>query len=142
MEQKNVIIAIDGYSSCGKSTVAKALAKRLNYVYIDSGAMYRAFTLYLLENKIGIADTKKIKSILPDVHIEFRMKNEKCLVLLNDKDVTEMIRDMKVSELVSEVSSITEVRSAMVAQQQRMGKDKNIVMDGRSEERRVGKECG
>src|SRR5690606_17925138 len=131
MEQKNVIIAIDGYSSCGKSTVAKALAKKLNYVYIDSGAMYRAFTLYLIENNISFTNIDKIKSILPDVHIEFRMENEQCLVLLNNNDVTDMIRDMKVSEMVSDVSSITEVRTAMVAQQQRMGKNKNIVMDGR-----------
>src|SRR5690606_22239433 len=106
MNKKNIIVAIDGYSSCGKSTVAKALANRLNYVYIDSGAMYRAVTLYLIENEIEVEDIEKVKSILPGLHIEFRVEDDKCLVFLNNSDVTDMIRDMKVSELVSNVSTI------------------------------------
>lgn len=125
-----MIIAIDGYSSCGKSTVAKALAKKLNYVYIDTGAMYRAFTLYLIENSIAF-DAKQIKSILPKIHIELQVEGDRSIVLLNGQDVTAAIREMRVSEMVSEVSAIKEVRKAMVAQQQRMGTDKNIVMDGR-----------
>lgn len=125
-----MIIAIDGYSSCGKSTVAKALAKELNYVYIDSGAMYRAVTLYLIENKLE-HDFQKIDKVLSDIHIEFHAENDRSTVLLNGRDVTDDIREMKVSELVSEVSSNKEVRKSMVAQQQRMGKNKNIVMDGR-----------
>jgi len=131
MDKKNVIIAIDGYSSCGKSTVAKALAKRLNYIYVDSGAMYRAVTLYLIENKIDIQDIQKIREALPAIHIELHLEKEKSIVLLNNRDVTENIREMQVSELVSDVSTIKEVRTAMVAQQQRMGRNKNIVMDGR-----------
>lgn len=125
-----MIIAIDGYSSCGKSTVAKALAKRLNYIYIDSGAMYRAVTLYLIENHLD-QDLQKIKEALPNIHIEFHVENDKSIVLLNNKDVTEQIREMEVSEQVSTVSAIKEVRKAMVEQQQRMGKNKDIVMDGR-----------
>src|SRR5690606_1380276 len=129
--KENMIIAIDGYSSCGKSTVAKALAKKLKYIYIDSGAMYRAVTLYLINNSIDIKDTAKIKNILPDIQIELHLEDDTSIVLLNDEDVTDQIREMRVSELVSDVSAIKEVRTAMVAQQQRMGRNKNIVMDGR-----------
>jgi len=131
MDKKNVIIAIDGYSSCGKSTVAKALAKKLNYIYVDSGAMYRAVTLYLIENEIDIKDIQRVKEALLAIHIEIHLENDKSIVLLNNRDVTENIREMRVSELVSDVSTIKEVRTAMVAQQQRMGRNKNIVMDGR-----------
>ncbi len=131
MDKRNIIIAIDGYSSCGKSTVAKALANRLNYIYIDSGAMYRALTLYLIENHISINDIENIKSNLSKIEIKFDLKDHKTVVLLNGKDVSSKIREMNVSELVSEVSSIKEVRNAMVVQQQRMAKDQNIVMDGR-----------
>lgn len=131
MDKNNIIIAIDGYSSCGKSTVAKALANKLNYIYIDSGAMYRALTLYLIENNIPVNDIEQIKTKLPGIEIKFDLKGDKTIVLLNNKDVTTKIREMNVSELVSEVSSIKEVRKAMVLQQQRMSKDQNIVMDGR-----------
>lgn len=131
MDKRNIIIAIDGYSSCGKSTVAKALANKLNYIYIDSGAMYRALTLYLIEHRIPIDDIEKIKSHLPDIEIKFDLKGDKTIVLLNGKDVTAKIREMNVSELVSDVSSIKDVRKAMVVQQQKMAKDQNIVMDGR-----------
>ncbi|HUH18678.1 (d)CMP kinase [Albibacterium sp.] len=131
MDKRNIIIAIDGYSSCGKSTVAKALANRLNYIYIDSGAMYRALTLYLIENHISINDIEKIKSNLSKIVIKFELKDHKTIVLLNGKDVSSKIREMNVSELVSEVSSIKEVRNALVVQQQKMAEDQNIVMDGR-----------
>lgn len=130
MNKKNIIVAIDGYSSCGKSTVAKALAKKLNYVYIDSGAMYRAVTLYLIENQIA-HDSNKIDEALSSIHIELHVENDKSLVLLNNRDVTEDIREMRVSELVSQVSANKSVRKLLVAQQQRMGNNKNIVMDGR-----------
>lgn len=131
MDKRNIIIAIDGYSSCGKSTVAKALANRLNYIYIDSGAMYRALTLYLIEHRIPINDIEKIKSHLSKIEIKFDLKGDKTIVLLNGKDVSSKIREMNVSELVSDVSSIKEVRNAMVVQQQKMAEDQNIVMDGR-----------
>ncbi|TCK85170.1 (d)CMP kinase [Albibacterium bauzanense] len=131
MDKRNIIIAIDGYSSCGKSTVAKALANKLNYIYIDSGAMYRALTLYLIEHHISANDIEKIKSHLSDIEIKFDLKDDKTIVLLNGKDVTSKIREMNVSELVSEVSSIKEVRKAMVVQQQKMAENQNIVMDGR-----------
>lgn len=131
MDKRNIIIAIDGYSSCGKSTVAKALANRLNYIYIDSGAMYRALTFYLIENHISINDIEKIKSNLSKIVIKFELKDHKTIVLLNGKDVSSKIREMNVSELVSEVSSIKEVRNALVVQQQKMAEDQNIVMDGR-----------
>lgn len=131
MDKRNIIIAIDGYSSCGKSTVAKALANKLNYIYIDSGAMYRALTLYLIEHCIPISDIEEIKSRLPTIEIKFDLKDNETVVLLNDKDVTAKIREMNVSELVSEVSSIKEVRNAMVVQQQKMAENQNIVMDGR-----------
>jgi len=131
MDKNNIIIAIDGYSSCGKSTVAKALANKLNYIYIDSGAMYRALTLYFIQNEISINDIESIKSQLPKIEIKFDLKDNKSVVILNGEDVTAKIRDMNVSELVSEVSAIKEVRKAMVIQQQKMAKDQNIVMDGR-----------
>src|SRR5690606_33691451 len=131
MDKRNIIIAIDGYSSCGKSTVAKALANKLNYIYIDSGAMYRALTLYLIKHHIPINDIEKIKSHLSGIEIKFDLQNNKSIVLLNGKDVTAEIREMNVSELVSDVSTIKEVRTAMVIQQQKMAENQNIVMDGR-----------
>ncbi|POY35186.1 (d)CMP kinase [Solitalea longa] len=128
---KNFIIAIDGYSSCGKSTIAKALAKRLNFIYVDSGAMYRATTLYFLRNKIDWHDHDAVVETLKDVHVELHLENDFTQVLLNDEDVSEEIRLMPVSQNVSKVSAIKEVRKAMVKLQQKMGKTKNIVMDGR-----------
>ncbi|WP_156308307.1 (d)CMP kinase [Sphingobacterium endophyticum] len=128
---KNFVIAIDGFSSCGKSTVAKALAKNLNYVFIDSGAMYRAVTLYVQQNNIDINDNDAITKALDDIHIDFIPNPEKTQILLNGIDVSEEIRTMEVSEYVSEVSAIKAVRTAMVKQQQALGKKRNIVMDGR-----------
>ena len=128
---KNIVIAIDGYSSCGKSTIAKALAKKLHFIYIDSGAMYRAVTLYFLRNNIALDDHKAIESALADIDLNFHSRDYQSHITLNDEEVSEEIRQMPVSELVSDVSAIREVRVEMVRQQQRMGKSKNIIMDGR-----------
>jgi CMP/dCMP kinase len=131
MTKRNIIIAIDGYSSCGKSTVAKALANKLHYVYVDSGAMYRAVTLYFLRNNVDLEDDNKISEALENIHIDFHKEHGITKVLLNDEDVSEEIRQMPVSENVSAVSAIKAVRKAMVKQQQKMGARKNVVMDGR-----------
>lgn len=123
-----IIIAIDGYSSCGKSTLAKSLAARLRYTYIDSGAMYRAVTLHFLRQGTGLEDSEKVKAVLSGINIRFDQQNH---TLLNGEDVEKDIRKMEVSNYVSEVAAIPEVRRAMVQQQQEMGADKGIVMDGR-----------
>ena len=128
---KNIVIAIDGYSSCGKSTIAKALAKKLHFIYVDSGAMYRAVALYFLRNNIGLDDHEAIKIALNEIHLNFHSRDYQSHITLNDEEVSEEIRQMPVSELVSDVSAIREVRVEMVRQQQRMGKSKNIIMDGR-----------
>ncbi|MEH6306393.1 (d)CMP kinase [Olivibacter sp. CPCC 100613] len=131
MTKKNIIIAIDGYSSCGKSTVAKALANKLHYVYVDSGAMYRAVTLYFLRNGIDTTNEEQVQQALEHIHIDFHKDGDTTRVLLNDEDVSDEIRQMPVSEKVSAVSAIKSVRKAMVKQQQKMGARKNVVMDGR-----------
>src|SRR5690606_14078739 len=132
MARTNKIIAIDGYSSCGKSTLAKALAKTLGYLYIDSGAMYRAVTLYFIRHEVPLEDGGKIAEALNDIHIDFHIEEQdKVRITLNGEDVSEEIRQMYVSEYVSEVSAIKAVRLAMVAQQQRMGNNLNIGRDGR-----------
>jgi cytidylate kinase len=131
MVRENFIIAIDGFSSCGKSTVAKAIAKKLNFVFVDSGSMYRAVTLYFLRNNINLEDTNAINTALENIHIDFVPNTEKTQILLNNEDISDEIRQMEVSEKVSEVSTIKEVRRAMVAQQQQLGARRNIVMDGR-----------
>ena len=125
------MIAIDGYSSCGKSTIAKALAKKLHFIYIDSGAMYRAVTLYFIRHQIDLNDPLLVEKALNSIHINFEYHNEQTFVFLNDEDISEEIRQMPVSERVSQVSAIKSVRTEMVRQQQRMGKSKNIIMDGR-----------
>lgn len=127
----NIVIAIDGYSSCGKSTLAKALAKKLHLIYIDSGAMYRAVTLYFLRNKIDITDKDQVKFALNDIHLNFHSRDYQTHITLNDEEVSEEIRQMPVSEIVSEISAIKAIRTEMVKQQQRMGTSKSIVMDGR-----------
>jgi cytidylate kinase len=127
----NIVVAIDGYSSCGKSTLAKALAKKLHFIYVDSGAMYRAVTLYLLRNNIDFTNEEAVKAVLPDIHLNFHSRDYQTHILLNDEEVSDEIRLMPVSNNVSAVSAIRSVRLAMVQQQQRMGKSKNIVMDGR-----------
>ena len=128
---KNVVVAIDGYSSCGKSTLAKALAKKLHFVYVDSGAMYRAVTLYFLRNNIDTADNEQVEQALKAIHLNFHSRDYQTHITLNDEEVSEEIRQMPVSEKVSDISSIKMVRKEMVKQQQRMGISKNIVMDGR-----------
>lgn len=128
---KNIIVAIDGYSSCGKSTLAKALAKKLHFIYVDSGAMYRAVTLYFLRNNIDQHNTSEVIEALKNVHLNFHSRDYETHITLNDEEVSDEIRQMPVSENVSAVSAIHEVRVEMVKQQQRMGKSKNIVMDGR-----------
>ena len=131
--KKNAIITIDGWSACGKSTLAKQLAKELGYVYIDSGAMYRAITLYFLRNHIDWTDKLEVDEALQNIHIEFRF-NEKSLqseIFLNDENVEYLIRDLVIAEKVSDVAAIREVRAFAVEQQQKMGKKKRIVMDGR-----------
>lgn len=128
---KNIVIAIDGYSSCGKSTLAKALAKKLNFIYIDSGAMYRAVTVYFLRHQVDLTNDTEIENALEHIEISFDAKDYNSHVLLNGEDVSEEIRQMHVSEQVSPVSAIKQVRTAMVKQQQKLGQSKNIVMDGR-----------
>jgi CMP/dCMP kinase len=128
---KNIVVAIDGYSSCGKSTLAKALAKKLHFIYVDSGAMYRAVTLFFIRNNININDEHAIEKALQEIHLNFHSRDYQTHITLNDEEVSEEIRQMYVSENVSEVSALRSVRKEMVRQQQRMGKSKNIVMDGR-----------
>lgn len=127
----NIVVAIDGYSSCGKSTLAKALAKKLHFVYIDSGAMYRAVTLYFIRNNIDTTDIAAVERALAEIHLNFHSKDYQTHITLNDEEVSEEIRQMPVSEKVSSISAIKAVRMAMVKQQQRMGRSKNIIMDGR-----------
>ncbi|WP_410221009.1 (d)CMP kinase [Pedobacter sp.] len=129
--RKNLVVAIDGYSSCGKSTLAKALAKKLGFIYIDSGAMYRAVTLYFLRNQIDINNIEAVKQALEKIELNFHSRDYQSHILLNGEEVSEEIRLMYVSEAVSPVSAIKAVRHDMVKQQQRMGRSKNIVMDGR-----------
>lgn len=126
-----ITIAIDGFSSCGKSTLARDLAKALGYAYVDSGAMYRAVTLYFLENGIDYADPTAVRRALPLIQIQFRHKNNDNRTFLNGEDVEDKIRTMEVSKHVSPVAAISQVRKAMVAQQQALGREKGIVMDGR-----------
>jgi cytidylate kinase len=130
---KKIIITIDGWSSCGKSTLAKQMAKKLGYVYIDSGAMYRAITLYFLRNHIDWTDKAEVKEAIKQVHLhfEYNEKSEQSEMILNDENVEYVIRDLVIAEKVSEVASIAEVRKFAVKQQQQMGKKKGIVMDGR-----------
>jgi len=134
---RNITIAIDGYSSCGKSTVARDLANALGYAYIDTGAMYRAVTLYCLEKGIiqegRAVDAFKVIKELLNIHIEFKYSVEhgKSEIFLNNKNVEEEIRTMEVSDLVSPVSAIHEVRKMMVYLQRQLGKNGGIVMDGR-----------
>jgi cytidylate kinase len=128
---KNIVVAIDGYSSCGKSTLAKALAKKLHFVYVDSGAMYRAVTLYFLRNLVDITSQKTVAEALENIHLDFHARDYETHITLNGEEVSNLIRDMKISEMVSPVSALKKVRTEMVKQQQRMGKSANIVMDGR-----------
>ena len=128
-----IIIAIDGWSSCGKSTLAKQLAKELGYLYVDSGAMYRAITLYFLRNHINWTDVKKVKNALKEINLEFIFNETsgQSEIFLNGENVEYLIRDLVIAEKVSEVAAIKDVRKFAVGQQQNMGKKKGVVMDGR-----------
>jgi cytidylate kinase len=130
---KKIIIAIDGFSSCGKSTLAKAMAKALEYVFVDTGAMYRAIALYFLRNNIAFNDNASIEAALNAIELRFKYNSvsQKSDMYLNGENVEQEIREMQVSQKVSEVASIAAVRDFAVAQQQAMGVDKGIVMDGR-----------
>ncbi len=128
---KKIIIAIDGYSSCGKSTLARELARVLHYIYIDTGAMYRAVTLYFINHNIDFKNEEEVTNALNNISIDFRKIKSEIHTFLNSQDVETSIRSMQVSELVSEVSAISSVRSFLVQQQQAMGQQKGIVMDGR-----------
>lgn len=130
---KKIIITIDGWSSCGKSTLAKQLAKELGYVYVDSGAMYRAVTLYFLRNNIDLAEKSEVKKALKDINLEFifNPKSNNSEIYLNGENVEYLIRDLIIAEKVSDVAAIKEVRELAVAQQNKMGTKKGIVMDGR-----------
>lgn len=133
---KKIIIAVDGFSSCGKSTFAKAIAARLGYIFIDTGAMYRAVTLYALEHgaiRSGMVDEDRVVALLPEISIAFRFNPERGAsdIYVNGDRVEGRIRTIEVSNCVSRVSSIREVREKLVAMQQEMGRRRGVVMDGR-----------
>lgn len=131
---KRIIIAIDGFSSSGKSSMAKRLARETGYRYIDSGAMYRAVTLYAMRHGMingGVVDEKALVKALPDIHIDFAVNNGIQTTMLNGENVEEEIREMPVSNNVSPVSAIPAVRHALTTMQQQFGREKGIVMDGR-----------
>lgn len=130
---KKIIIAIDGWSSCGKSTMAKQMAKELNYLYVDSGAMYRAITLYFLRQSVDFDKPKEIKKALNEIELDFRFNENtgQADMYLNDENVEYMIRDLIVAEKVSEVAALKDVREFAVAAQQKMGEKKGVIMDGR-----------
>src|SRR5271169_4519778 len=122
----NIVIAIDGYSSCGKSTLAKALAQKLHFIYVDSGAMYRAVTLYFLRHHIDPYNHEQITEALKNIHLNFNSRDYQTHITLNDEEVSDEIRQMPVSDNVSAVAALHEVRKEMVKQQQRMGRSKNV----------------
>lgn len=128
-----ITIAIDGYSSCGKSTLARQLADQLHYVYIDSGAMYRAITLYFLREQVNFEDNNAVSEALKNIHITFEKNpvSNTSEIYLNDENVERYIRDMLVAEKVSAVAALKAVREFAVSQQQKLGKKRGIVMDGR-----------
>ena len=134
---KKIVIAIDGYSSCGKSTMAKDLAREVGYIYVDTGAMYRAVTLFAMRNGVFDADDNideaRLKALLPDVKLTFKLNSETKLpeVCLNGENVERYIRTLEVSQHVSPIAALPFVREKLVEQQQAMGKEKGIVMDGR-----------
>lgn len=134
---KKIVIAIDGHSSCGKSTMAKELAKKVGYIYVDTGAMYRAVALYCMRNSMLDAEgnvlADKLKEAMPQVNVSFRLNEEtgRPDTYLNGERVEDIIRSIEVSNNVSKVAAIPFVREAMVEQQRAMGREKGIVMDGR-----------
>ncbi|WP_116107709.1 (d)CMP kinase [Lewinella sp. IMCC34191] len=129
LTKEKYTIAIDGYSACGKSTLARALARRLGYSYIDTGAMYRAVTLHLQREGIHPDDVERVRDAVPHIHIEFRPEDNH--VLLNGDDVEDEIRGLAVSQMVSPVAALSDVRRAMVEQQRKMGRNGGVILDGR-----------
>ncbi len=128
---KSITIAIDGYSACGKSTLAKALARELHYLYIDSGAMYRTVTYFFLQHSVDVGNERAVARALEKIHIDFQQNDGEFETLLNGKSVESLIRKMEVSERVSDVAAVSAVRRAMVKQQRQLGEKGGIVMDGR-----------
>src|SRR5258706_3834323 len=129
---RKIVIAIDGYSACGKSTTAREVSTLLGYRYIDSGAMYRAVTLYFLDNHVSLTNPREIDKALHQIHLSFHINSHRQTELfLNGVNVEKKIRKMRISENVSPVSTIREVRQTLVALQRKWGKDRGIVMDGR-----------
>jgi CMP/dCMP kinase len=132
MNLRKIVIAIDGYSACGKSTTARLAAALLGYSYIDTGAMYRAVTLYFLDKHVALTNPKELNKALADISIGFKVNSQNVTeTYLNGLNVERQIRHMRVSEFVSQVSAVKEVRMAMVDQQRRMGREKGVVLDGR-----------
>ncbi len=130
---KKIVIAVDGFSSCGKSTLAEQMADQLNYIFVDSGAMYRAITLFFLRKGVDLNNNELVKEELQHIKLEFVNNNSstKSNLLLNGENVDGLIRDMIISDKVSEVAAIKEVREFAVIQQRKMGEKKGLVMDGR-----------
>ena len=126
-----ISIAIDGFSSCGKSTLAKAMAESLQFLFVDSGAMYRAITYYFLKNEVSIHQPAEVKNALENINITLEPSPNGNLTFLNGKDISLDIRDMAVAEMVSKVATISSVRTAMVEQQRQMSSHNNLIMDGR-----------
>ena len=126
-----ISIAIDGFSSCGKSTLAKAMAESLQFLFVDSGAMYRAVTYYFLKNEVFIHQPAEVKNALENINITLEPSPNGNLTFLNGKDISLDIRDMAVAEMVSKVATISSVRTAMVEQQRQMSSHNNLIMDGR-----------
>lgn len=132
MNLRKIVIAIDGYSACGKSSTAKEVAAILGYRYIDSGAMYRAVTFYFQEHHIALTNPREVAKALEQIHISFKVNPKNGTdTFLNGLNVEKEIRKMRVSEMVSQVSTLKDVRTAMVDQQRRMGRERGIIMDGR-----------
>ena len=133
INMRKTIIALDGHSSCGKSSTAKRVAKKLGYAFVDTGAMYRAVSLYFYDNHVTLTNPKEVEKALSEIHITFHFNEHRGAsdVFLNGLNMEEEIRKMYISQMVSEVSAITIVRKAMVAQQQKMAKHQGVVMDGR-----------
>ncbi len=132
MNLRKIVIAIDGFSACGKSSTAKEVSSILGYRYIDTGAMYRAVTLYFLEHHVALTNPKEVTRALQQIHVAFKINaRNNTETYLNGLNVEKEIRTMRVSERVSQVSTLKDVRNAMVDQQRRMGKEKAVVMDGR-----------
>ena len=128
---KKIVIAIDGYSACGKSTTARAVAKELGFKYIDTGAMYRAVTHYFLEHHVTLTNEREVNKALENIKIDFNPKEGRNETYLNGLNVEKAIRSMEVNQSVSEVSTLAAVRASLVSQQQKMGRKRGVVMDGR-----------